>query len=156
MQTYEEACQAARSHKSFPALEAKLLAVGGTRVVPSPDPHIGLLIQQGRVIAGKLPKKVRGRRSRCHHNVAFRYLDNPFTYEIATGYGLTAADGLWRQHSWLWDGKHVVETTVDFVRYFGVVLTDEESLNFALNEVLSASPVGRRLCQRIDQRVEAN
>ena len=40
MQAYEEASQAARSHESFPALEARLLAVGGTRVVPSPDPHI--------------------------------------------------------------------------------------------------------------------
>ena len=33
MQTYEEARQAARPHTSFPKLGAKLLAVGGTRVV---------------------------------------------------------------------------------------------------------------------------
>ena len=140
MQAYEEACQAARSHKSFPALEAKLLAVGGTRVVPSPDPHIGLLIQQGRVIAGKLPKKVRGRRSRCHHNVAFRYLDNPFTYEIATGYGLTAADGLWRQHSWLWDGKRVLETTVVRDVYFGVVLDRVAAAGFVFGVVAYLLP----------------
>jgi hypothetical protein len=45
MQTCDEARQAARAHKSFPALEAKLLAIGGTRVVPLPDPDIDLLIQ---------------------------------------------------------------------------------------------------------------
>jgi hypothetical protein len=140
MQTFEEARQAARSHKSFPALEAKLLAVGGTRVVPLPDPHIDLLIQQGQVIAGEPAKKLRGRQSQCHHNVALRYLDNPFTYRIATGYGLTAADGLWRQHSWLWDGKRVVETTVVRDVYFGVALDRDAAAGFVFGVVAYLLP----------------
>src|SRR5262249_7341694 len=130
MQHYEEARQAARAHKSFSALEAKLLAIGGSRVVPEPDPDIDLLVQHGQVMAGKPPKKVRGRPSMCHHNVALRYLADPRTYQIATGYVLTAEDGLWRQHSWLWDGKRVVETTVERDVYFGVVLDRVDAAGF--------------------------
>ena len=140
MQTYEEASQAARSHKSFPALEAKLLAVGGTGIVPLPDPYIDLLIQQGQVIAGEPARKVRGRQCQCHQNVALRYLAYPRTYQIATGYGLTAADGLWRQHSWLWDGKRVVETTVVRDVYFGVVLDRVAAAGFVLGEVVNLLP----------------
>jgi hypothetical protein len=43
MPTYEEARQAARAHQSFPALEAKLLAVGGTGVAPQPERVLSVL-----------------------------------------------------------------------------------------------------------------
>src|SRR5262249_32204744 len=102
--------------------------------------QVGRLSQRGQVIAGKPPKRVRGKGNRCHHNVAFRYLDNPFTYEIATGYGLTAADGLWRQHSWLWDGKRVLETTVVRDVYFGVVLDRVAAAGFVFGVVAYLLP----------------
>jgi hypothetical protein len=140
MQTYEEGCPAARAHKSFPALESKLLAIGGTRVVPLPDPHIDLLIQQGQVIAGEPAKKVRGRQCKCHRNVALRYLANPGAYQIATGYGLTFDDGLWQQHSWLWDGERVMETTVMRDVYFGVVLDRVAAAGFVLGVVVYLLP----------------
>jgi hypothetical protein len=140
MQPYEEARQAARAHKSFPALEAKLLAIGGTTVVPWPDPHIELIIQRGQVSAGTPPKSVRGRPSRCHHNVALHYLADPRACQIATGYGLTAADGCWRQHSWLWDGMQVVETTTKRDIYFGVVLDRVEAAGFVFRAVADLLP----------------
>jgi hypothetical protein len=140
MQIYEEGCPAARAHKSFPALESKLLAIGGTRVVPLPDPYIDLLIQQGQVIAGEPAKKIRGRRCQCHRNVALRYLANPDAYQIATGYGLVASDGWWRQHSWLWDSERVLETTVVRDVYFGVVLDLVAAAGFVHQVVVDVLP----------------
>jgi hypothetical protein len=150
MQTYEEARQAARAHKSFLALESKLLAIGGTRVEPSRDPPIDLLIQQGQVIAGEPAKKFRGRQCQCHRNVALRYLANPGAYQIATGYGLTADDGCWRRHSWLWDGERVMETTVMRDVYFGVVLDHVAAAGFVLGVVVYLLPELEEFLLRID------
>jgi hypothetical protein len=132
----------ARSHKFFPELEAKLLAVGGTRVVPVPNPHpyIEHLIQRGRVIAGEPAKKVRGKQCLCHQNVALRYLAYPRTYQIATGYGLTDDGGCWQRHSWLWDGKRVVETTVVRDVYFGVILDRVDAAGFVFGVVACLLP----------------
>src|SRR5262245_39344590 len=128
MKTIEKRRQAARAQKSFRALQAKLLSLGGTEVVLQPDdPHLELLLQHGEVMGGKPCKKVRGRPGRCHYNAAVRYFADPRTYRIATGYGLIYEDGVWHQHSWLWDGKRVLETTVVRDIYFGVILDHVEA-----------------------------
>jgi len=121
MQNNEKRRQAARARKSSRALRAKLLSLGGTDVVPLPDPHSEVLLQRGQVMGGKPCKKVRGEAMRCLFTAALRCFADPRACQIATGYGLTA-DGLWRPHSWLWDGKRVVETTAVREIYFGVIL----------------------------------
>jgi hypothetical protein len=72
--------------------------------------------------------------------VALRYLADTRAYQITTGYGLTADDGLWRQHSWLWDGKRVVETTVERDIYFGVVLDRVAAPGFVFRAVADILP----------------
>jgi hypothetical protein len=145
--SYEEARRAARAHPRFPELEARLLSIGGTEVVPLPDPHLGLLLARGQVMDGRPPKKVRGRPSRCHENVSLRYLADPH-FRVVTGYGLTADDSLWRQHSWLWTGSRVLETTCLRDIYFGVVLDRVEAAGFVLRVVVDVLPGLDELFQR--------
>jgi hypothetical protein len=60
------------------------------------------------------------------------YVRSRGAVRIASGYALTG-DGLWRQHSWGVDAAdgRVIETTVRRVRYYGVILgDDDESLEF--------------------------
>ncbi len=123
----------------WPALEARLLAVGGDRVVPMPELHIAILLARGRVFAGRRARKVWGWENECHGNSVVHYLDSRGRLEIATGYGLSG-DGLWRQHSWLWDGERVLETTVKRRTYYGVVLTPVEAAGFVLCEVPGLAP----------------
>jgi len=131
MQNNEKRRQAAQARKSFRALQAKLRSIGGTGVEPVPDdPHIELLLRRGRVMGGKPCKMVRGRPSQCHYNAAARYVADFHKYHIVTGYGLSADDGLWRSHSWLWDEKRIVETTAERDIYFGVVLDNFEAAAF--------------------------
>jgi hypothetical protein len=71
--------------------------------------------------------------------VAAYYLSVRGTANIATGYGLSE-DGLWRQHSWLWNGKKVLETTVPRTIYFGVMLNDVEAARFVMAELPNLLP----------------
>jgi hypothetical protein len=129
----------------FAELEAKLLALGGERVFNhnGVEPHLDLLLEHGRVFQPKGRKRLRGDLHRCHQNAALAYarhyaLGYGGTCEVATGYGLT--DGMWWQHSWLWDGTRVVETTSNHTLYFGVVLPPFDAAMFVSAEVLSALP----------------
>ena len=64
------------------------------------------------------------------------------------GYGLTAEDGLWRQHTWLWDGVRVLETTCMRDVYFGVVLDRLEAADFVLRVVMAVLPGMDELLRR--------
>jgi hypothetical protein len=128
----------------FEALKQKLLSVGGNNVFRQPDPHVDRLITNGEVFPASPKKKARGTRNRCHQNVALSYAKNHTVgsgppYEIATGYAL-AGDGIWRSHSWLWDGERVIETTADFQAYFGFVLDPAEALKFVVTEIVQKLP----------------
>ncbi len=73
----------------------------------------------------------------CHSNSAYLYHKNPKKYKIVTGYGLSE-DFVWRCHSWLVEplknGQFkVVETTLPRIAYYGYILTDEEALEFVLD-----------------------
>jgi hypothetical protein len=130
-----ETGQAAATRDLFPALEAKLLAIAGKRVVFMPEPHIVMIVEHGELIGGLSTRVVRGMPHRCHLNVARRYLARPGRYQIATGYGLTREDGMWRPYSWLFDGLEITETTVPRDAYFGVLLDRWEAASFVLGEV---------------------
>ena len=133
-------------------LNAKLLTLGGKRVFNhnGVEPHLDLLLNQGRVFQAKGRKWHRGELHRCHQNACLAYtrhhvLKHGGTLDIATGYGF---DGdLWFQHSWLWDGERVVETNVACKSYFGVVLPALDAAMFVSAQVLSVLPGSRDLCR---------
>lgn len=120
------------ANPAWETLEAKLLAIGGERVVPQVEPHLDMLVARGVKFAGKsISHKLTP--SSCHSNTAFLHMTNkPGTFAIVTGWALTKNDGLWRQHTW---GRYMesvtIETTVKRSKYFGVILTDDEAQHFA-------------------------
>lgn len=102
------------------ALEPRLLAIGGSRVVRQPDPDLALIVAQGQ----PFPQPVRRRRGdphRCHANAADLWARDINRCQLATGYALSA-DGLWLPHSWALRGGVLLETTTAGRAYFGVVL----------------------------------
>jgi hypothetical protein len=44
-------------------------------------------------------------------------------------------DNSWRQHTWLWDGKKILETTVKAKLYFGTILDESEAASFVITNV---------------------
>jgi hypothetical protein len=65
--------------------------------------------------------------SQCHDNALALAAENPDMVWM-TGYALSN-DSVWRPHSWVWNSKkkHIVETTVRRVKYFGcAVQTSKE------------------------------
>lgn len=69
--------------------------------------------------------------NQCHKNSCELWYANNDTFDIhiCTGYALSQ-DGLWRQHSWLVaiieNQPKIIETTVDWVAYYGFIRTEEE------------------------------
>ena len=113
-------------------LERRLLEVGGRRVVlPPVEPHLGALLERGRVIPAGGSRLQRMQRSRCHSNAAELWQESGGCIRIGTGYALSD-DGLWRRHSWGLERGRVVETTVEHELYFGVELDVEGSRVFGV------------------------
>lgn len=113
-------------------LKKILLNIGGERIVWLPnDPHLDLVVKEGRSFSLDKRKKVKGEMNRCHANTARFFLEK--NYNIVTGYALS--EDRWLQHSWSFDGKRVIETTVPFDAYFGVVLSGIEIAKFVFNQL---------------------
>lgn len=51
--------------------------------------------------------------------------------QIYQGYALSATDGRWLEHCWLTGATHLVETTGQFVLYYGAALNAEELAAFS-------------------------
>ena len=107
-------------------LQVKLKEHGGEMLVPvdqSPD-MVRLLLERGHGFDSAAVVHRPGEASQCHKN-ALKAWGEDESVQVVMGYGLSE-DGLWRQHSWLWDpvNNQIIETTVPRVKYFGVVLTD--------------------------------
>ena len=132
-------------------LREVLLAAGGLEVVPPhyerfeewqrrrDDWYTEAILARGQAWAGAAARLEAGEGSACHGNVA--RLHRTGGGAIATGYAL-AADGLWREHSWIVEASgSVVETTVSWVLYYGCMLNDDEARRFARDE-LGAEDVG--------------
>ena len=120
-----------QTYPEFAQLERRLLSIGGEMVVPRREPDHDKILSRGKlwvrdnikiVTIGRTP-------SNCHGNVAKIWRHNPERYHIATGWTLSD-DGLWRQHSWIIDGRIVIETTMLREKYFGFVLTPIEAQQF--------------------------
>lgn len=115
-------------YPDFTQLEQRLLSMGGKMVVPRREPDQDKVLSYGRLWSGPV-KFVKGLPCNCHGNVAGLWRRNPKRYHIATGWALSE-DGLWRQHSWIVDGRTVIETTNPREKYFGFVLTPLEAQQF--------------------------
>ncbi|MGZ3680851.1 MAG: hypothetical protein ACXWQR_20420 [Ktedonobacterales bacterium] len=120
----------------FATLAERHLSIGGVHVVAprAPEPDLAILLARGQIWDGK-SKLVRGYPSQCHTNAAHLYLRNTTRFHIVTGYALSD-DGLWRQHSWIYDTaplkrKRTIETTERRERYYGVALDETEAATFA-------------------------
>lgn len=117
-------------------LEEKLLALGGHRLVYIGEPDLAALLARGQPFDGPA-RLIRGQPSRCHMNVADLWEAHRARLSIVTGYALSG-DGLWRQHSFLLRThprprqRRLIETTAHRIRYFGVVLDEQEAERFCL------------------------
>jgi len=141
----------AAQHPMVRELERKLLAVGGEAVVfpPSLPPSsvfpFERIVRDGQVWRLRWAR-IPGRPSGCHENSAAEWWRSRGRAQIVTGWALTSADGLWRQHSWCMRNGRVLETTpCARSTYFGVVLTGREAFMFTATE--DVSPL-RRLVER--------
>jgi hypothetical protein len=109
-----------------------LLTIEGVELVapPTADPDIPALVKTGSLMSGPVRLKVMTR-SACHLNVArlWRRARRTLT-GIGTGYVLSL-DGLWRQHSWGMRGESIIETTVERLKYFGLLLQGTDADEFA-------------------------
>ena len=124
-------------------LRAKLLAIGGKRVIAQPEPHTALLLSKGKVFPRRGRKRLRREPFLCHRHACLLYAEHHARgrkgrLRIVRGYGLWGE--AWYQHSWLWDGRRVVETNLTPDLYFGAVLNDDEALRFVFSQVMGALP----------------
>lgn len=120
--------------EEFSKLERKLLSFGGVSVRFPEDLYLSeikQIVNRGQFWYGKNAKKVRGIPGKCHHNSVYIWSDNREHFVLATGFALSS-DGVWYCHSWLIEPLKnksiVVETTLDRVAYFGVVLNYKEAV----------------------------
>ncbi len=113
-------------------LRRKLLSLGGLALVAPPacDPDLDAILAHGVAFDGSKAKRVRGRDSDCHGNVSRLWRNDPDSLQIVTGYALSD-DGLWRSHTWAFEGARVIETTEARLLYFGVALAVEHATRFA-------------------------
>ncbi len=118
-----------QTYPEFTKLEQKLLSIAGDIVVPRVEPDHDKILSRGRQWIGHNIKIVRGRYRDCHNNVAKHWKRSPRRYRIATGWALSE-DGLWRQHSWIIEGRTLIETTTPREKYFGFELTPLEAKQF--------------------------
>lgn len=111
-------------------LKSKLLSIGGEAVVIHREPEVDKILSRGRLFLGEGAPIRKGNNCRCHENAAKNFVQ--LGYGIATGYALSV-DGAWRQHSWNLDDEKgtPIETTEPRVAYFGFILNEDESKQFA-------------------------
>ena len=113
-------------------LKQKLIgALGVAAVMPVIEEAIVPLLERGEFLEMMRVTKAPGEASRCHTNSAFIWELDPDRYELMTGYGLSK-DGVWRQHSWVYDTKEgeIIETTEERVVYYGFRMTKDEANKF--------------------------
>lgn len=114
-------------------LHKKLLSFGGAyTVLPIAEIDLYRILERGQLWLGDNSKMVRGQPSQCHRNSGNLWAANKMHTIICTGYALSE-DGMWRQHSWLWDftSQQIVETTEPRIAYFGFAMTHDEAEKFS-------------------------
>lgn len=110
---------------------ALLLEIGGTRVAVQFDDAgaCEFIARNGELteISGLVFRA--GEPNHCHTNCAITWQSDPTRYRIQTGFALSG--GVWRRHSWLLDQRdRILETTFPQEMYFGVILDQDETIEF--------------------------
>lgn len=121
--------QAIRAQPILNYLYGRLLEVGGKAVAAQFEIDAERILDRGVEMSPRGLKMMVGGKSACHANTARLHEANPEQIQIVTGYAMSS-DQVWRQHTWGLLGKKVVETTEKRVKYFGFILTPEETANF--------------------------
>ncbi len=111
---------------------ALLLAIGGIDARFAPDDDIVKIASRSQSFFDVPIQMILGDPSRCHWNAAKLWNEDKSNRQIVTGFAISD-DGLWRLHSWAWDGSKVIETTEARLAYWGCVLTPAECEEFTLN-----------------------
>ena len=116
-------------------LRRLLLSFGGGEVkLPNYEEDLKKIMARGQFWYGDRVVLMPGERGQCHRNTCRLWEKNKDKVLIATGYALSE-DGVWRQHSWGIQVRprrnRVVETTAKRIAYFGFVMNQEESEEFA-------------------------
>ncbi len=109
-----------------------VLAHGGIAVVPrfEPDALITTYLEFGKIFDGHGAIIKAGAERECHLNSVALWQASE-ALAIGTGYALSD-DGLWREHSWAWDGDdHLIETTEPRTSYFGLRLEGDDARRYA-------------------------
>ncbi|GLV59792.1 hypothetical protein KDH_66160 [Dictyobacter sp. S3.2.2.5] len=118
-----------------------MFAHGGIAMDNRYEPDVALLVQYGHIIEGTV-ELVPGKSRQCHYNTAQLWNQHKDTLAIVTGYVLFSEENRqWIQHSWL-IRKHptaeqprIIETTLACIKYFGVILNEEQAHVFAKREL---------------------
>lgn len=119
--------------KEHLSLKKALLGIGGWGVCIIYEPYVQLILDRGRRFPAK-SISMKGEPCRCHSNSALCWDENRERCRICTGYALSK-DGMWRQHSWVYDliDKVVIETTEKRVAYWGILLEVPECEAFLMS-----------------------
>lgn len=117
----------------FKKLEKKLLSIGGIRVAERLEEFLDEVLSRGEFFSPKKVKLCRMKPNGCHANAGVfwkNYSDeNGFdNIQIVSGWCLSK-DGIWRQHSFLYQpiDNIIIETTEKRTVYFGYTLNLKES-----------------------------
>ena len=115
-------------HPEYKPLMDKLLSIAGDFVVIwMYEPDLEIILKRGHLFEGQGSILKGMDFCHCHENVGKLWFEEKM--RIVTGWALSK-DGLWRQHSWALKDGMVIETTTIREKYFGVILTEEESERF--------------------------
>jgi hypothetical protein len=119
------------------ALQRRLLSVGGSRVVPMPEPNAADLLERGEALRydGRFRFMRDAEPHGCHGNAARAWLRWRLRgFRIVTGWML--GDGVWYQHTWGEQRGVCVESNGgrNAIRY-GLRLDERESLGFCLGNL---------------------
>jgi hypothetical protein len=120
------------------AVDEILLGIGG-RTVEFGGGYLGFVdfhliravMQRGMKFPADGVIMMPGKPSRCHENVDALWHQGAPGMEVATGFALINAVGIWEMHSWGWNVKkrRVIETTERRDAYFGFTMTAREIKN---------------------------
>ena len=126
--------------RHWKAMAEILLGLGGACAVPpESDPQIAKVLERGCLQEGRQVRRL-GQPHQCHANASELWLRSHGELSLCTGYAL-ADQRSWLQHSWcLAVSEHgdpvILETTdPDWGNYYGIVLDEEESCVFAMENI---------------------
>lgn len=114
-------------------LSQQLLGYGGEAVVVLfiEEGSCAFFVEKGEISSYNSIRLQVGEQSECHANSARLWRSQPDKFCLITGYALSE-DQMWRRHSWIIDNtEHLIETTTERVKYFGVRLSEPQAASFS-------------------------